>query len=36
VSHANQLVHRRRSGHQFPYPGLVVEAISLQTNPARH
>ena len=36
VSHAYQLVHRRRPGNQLPHPGVVVEAIPLQTHPPRH
>ena len=36
VSHADQLVHRRRPGDQLPHPGVVVEAIPLQAHPPRH
>ena len=32
----NRLVHRHRPGNQLPHPGVVVEAIPLQTHPPRH
>jgi F-type H+-transporting ATPase subunit c len=36
VTHANRLVHRRCAGAQLSHPGVVDEALSLQTHPPRH